>query len=80
MSTQYTFAHPASSSPAQLSKAKVNFLEHFYKLSDDPNASRQYADVFVDEGELVMMGKKVVGWEGRFVFCFVIFIECACGD
>lgn len=70
MSTQYTFNHPTSSSPSQLSQAKIDFLEHFYKLSDDPNASREYADVFVEKGELVMIGKKVVGREGRLFLLF----------
>jgi hypothetical protein len=65
--SSYTFNHPTTSSPSQLSKAQVDFLEHFYQISDDPGASREYADVFVEEGELVMLGKKVVGQDGKFV-------------
>lgn len=74
MSSSYTFDHPTSSSPSQLLKGQVEFLEHFYKLSDDPNASRDYANVFVEDGELVMLGKKVVGWDGKVLFRFHVVL------
>lgn len=60
--TQYTFSHPEQG----LSKEHIAFLERFYQTSDDPDASRQYADVFVKDGELVMMGKKVERQEGEW--------------
>ena len=48
-----------------LSTGHVAFLEQFYQISDDPKASRKYADAFVEAGDLVMLGKKVTGQEGK---------------
>jgi len=61
-SSQYTFATPSQG----LSAGHVAFLEQFYQISDDPKASRKYADAFVEAGDLVMLGKKVTGQEGEF--------------
>jgi len=61
-SSQYTFATPSQG----LSAGRVAFLEQFYQISDDPKASRKYADAFVEAGDLVMLGKKVTGQEGEF--------------
>jgi len=61
-SSQYTFATPSQG----LSTGHVAFLEQFYQISDDPKASRKYADAFVEAGDLVMLGKKVTGQEGEF--------------
>jgi hypothetical protein len=60
-SSQYTFATPSQG----LISGQVAFLEQFYHISDDPKASRQYADAFVEAGDLVMLGKKVTGQEGK---------------
>jgi len=62
LSSQYTFATPSQG----LSTGHVAFLEQFYQTSDDPKASRQYADAFVRAGDLIMIGKKVTGQEGEF--------------
>lgn len=63
--SEYTFAYPEQG----LSPKHVAFLEQFYQTSDDPNGSREYADVFVEDAELVMMGKQVKGREGEWL-CF----------
>jgi len=60
-SSQYSFSAPSQG----LTKVHIAFLESFYRISDDPKASRQYADAFVGAGDLVMLGKKVSGQEGE---------------
>lgn len=63
MAEQYKFAYPADTQV--LSQQYVDFIQHFYQLADDPNATPEFVDAFTEDGVFAVGSKRVEGREGE---------------
>ena len=69
--SQYTASVP---SDGTVKPEITKFFEKFYEISDTPDGHEKYADMFTQDGTLIMASNKVQGRDSTFTQSLLINI------